>query len=47
MRFRPSSRSNVQITAQVVHKQLEAVKTSTIEMYVLDKVSGDDQIGRQ
>ena len=47
MRFRPSSRSNVQITAQVVHKlELEAVKTFYYRDAVLDKVSGDDQTGR-
>ena len=47
MRFRPSSRSNVQITAQVLHKsELEVVKTFYYRDAVLDKVSGDDQTGR-
>ncbi len=46
-RFRPSSGSNVQITAQVVYKsELEAVKTYYYRDAVLDKVSGDDQTGR-
>ena len=45
--FRPSSGSNVQITAQVVFKSdLEAVKTYYYRDAVLDKVSGDDQTGR-
>ena len=47
VKFRPSSRSNVQITARVVLKrELEAVKTYYYGDAVLDKVSGDDQTGR-
>ena len=47
VKFRPSSSSNVQITARVVHKrELEAVKTYYYGDAVLDKVSGDDQTGR-